>query len=523
MVSPQLSVMDDFEGNGSISSWFGDDCGINTSFSNPVKGGINNSNTVLEYRDTGGQFANVRFDVTNNFDFSTGHTFSLKIYVPSSGLTGSQTNQISLKLQDGTLTSPWVTQSEIIKTINLNQWQTISFDFLNDTFINLDGSSPPPTQRSDFNRVVLQVNGENNNDQVVAYLDDIDYDGEITEDPPFDTLVWSDEFNEDGPIDATKWFQQTQLPNGNSWYNNEIQHYTDRTDNAIVEDGVLKIIAKKESFTDQGVNKQYTSARLNSKYAFTYGRVEIRAKLPTGVGTWPALWTLGTTITEPGAYWQTQGFGTTPWPNCGEIDIMEHWGTNQDFIQSAIHSPSSFGNTSNKGGRSVAGVSNEFHIYALEWSEEKMVFSVDGIVHYTYNPATKNASTWPFDSDQYLLFNVAILPSIPSTFTSSNLEIDYVRIYKQSTLSDPTFQQLSDTLIYPNPVTDTLRLNIPETNEVEAQLTLYTIEGKRLRTVRKQISNKQITLDKLNDLPPGVYLLNFRLDQKNQTLKFIKN
>ena len=139
-----------------------------------------------------------------------------------------------------------------------------------------------------------------------------------SEDPVYDELVWSDEFDEDGALDNSKWFHQTELPNGDSWFNGEIQHYTDRLDNTYVEDGIMNLVAKAETFIDQGVTKNYTSARLNSKFAFTYGRVEVRAKLPTGVGTWPAIWMLGKNISENGAYWDNEGFGTTNWPACGE-------------------------------------------------------------------------------------------------------------------------------------------------------------------------------------------------------------
>jgi hypothetical protein len=148
------TVEDDFEGNGTITTWYGDDCNIDTGFPNPYPEGINTSATVMQYHDVGGLYANVRFDVPNNFDLSSDYIFSLKIYVPTSGLTGNQPNQVSLKLQDGTLGAPWSTQSEIIKPIVLDQWQTIAFDFLNDDYINLDPTSLPPTQRADFNRVV---------------------------------------------------------------------------------------------------------------------------------------------------------------------------------------------------------------------------------------------------------------------------------------------------------------------------------------------------------------------------------
>ena len=242
-------------------------------------------------------------------------------------------------------------------------------------------------------------------------------------------LVWSDEFNGTGAINTSNWFQQTQLPAGNSWYNGELQHYTNRQANSYESNGSLNLVAKKETFTDQGQTKQYTSARLNSKFSFKYGRVEVRAKLPSGAGTWPAIWMLGKNIIEPGAYWSAT-FGTQSWPACGEVDIMEHWGTNQNYVQSAMHTPSSYGGTVNLGGQTVATASSQFHVYSLDWTSEKMVFSVDNVVHYTYNPPVKNASTWPFDAEQYILLNVAIQSSIISNFTQVAMEVDYVRVYQ---------------------------------------------------------------------------------------------
>ena len=293
-------------------------------------------------------------------------------------------------------------------------------------------------------------------------------------------LVWNDEFDGSGAIDSEKWFHQTQLPNGNSWYNNEIQHYTDRLDNSYVSDGTLKIVAKKETYTDQGQTKEYTSARLNSKYAFTYGRVEVRAKLPEGVGTWPAIWMLGQNISEPGAYWQTQGYGTTSWPYCGEIDIMEHWGANQNYVQSALHTPSSYGGTSNVGGQYISNASTQFNVYTLEWTPEQMIFSVNGYVHYTYNPNPQNSETWPFDAPQYLLMNIAIESSITSSFTETEMEIDYVRVYEASTLSNqaetvPVYFNAVQNFPNPfNPLT-TLKYDLLEDSFVE--ITIYDMLG----------------------------------------------
>ena len=140
-------------------------------------------------------------------------------------------------------------------------------------------------------------------------------------------------------------------------------HYTNRLVNSYVSDGTLKIVAQKEAFTDQGHTKQYTSARLNSKFAFKHGRVVVRAKLPEGSGTWPAIWMLGQNIQEKGTYWDGQGYGSVAWPACGEIDIMEHWGKNPNFVQSAMHTPSSYGGTINHGGQVLPTAMTQFHDY----------------------------------------------------------------------------------------------------------------------------------------------------------------
>ncbi|MFT4802245.1 MAG: beta-glucanase (GH16 family) [Flavobacteriaceae bacterium] len=250
-------------------------------------------------------------------------------------------------------------------------------------------------------------------------------------DSRFNTLVWSDEFNGNGAINSENWFHQTQLPPGGNWYGGLIQHYTNREDNSYLKNGFLSLVAKKEIFDDQGEVKQYTSARLNSKFAFNYGRIEVRAKLPTGIGTWPAIWMLNKNINEDGAYWDNQGFGTVKWPICGEIDILEHWGKNQNYVSSAVHNGSSYGyKVENLGGQNVLNASNQFHLYAIEWSKDKMIFSIDGVNHFTYEPSIKNSDTWPYDSDYYIILNIAIESDIDPEFIESTMELDYIRIYQ---------------------------------------------------------------------------------------------
>ena len=511
------SLSDTFEGNGNISSWVEDDCVLDKAFVNPFKIGINNSATVLKYSDIGGLYANVKFNTSTNFNLSTNSTFSLKIYVPSSGITGNQTNKISLKLQNGSLPEPWSTQSEIIKPIVLNQWQIITFNFASDSYINLDPNSINPTYRTDFNRVLIQINGENNTNKVIAYIDDFLYT--FTDNvPKFNKLVWSDEFDGNGAINPLNWFQQTQLPSGGTWFNGEIQHYTNRQTNSFVNNGSLNIVAKREAFTNQGQTKQFTSARLNSKFAFQYGRVEVRAKMPTGPGTFPAIWMLGKNIIEPGSYW-TSTYGKVGWPACGEIDIIEHWGTNQNFVQSAMHTPSSSGSTINKGGQKIGTVSSQFHVYALEWTTEKMVFSVDNNVHYVYNPAEKNAQTWPFNGQQYILLNVAMLPSVETNFTQSAMEIDYVRVYQESALSNLNVEKLIDIVLYPNPVTNKLNININD-SLLGVSAKIYSLLGQELYSLI--LDEKQNTVD-LSNYQKGIYLINIENKKGTKTYKFIKN
>jgi len=233
-------------------------------------------------------------------------------------------------------------------------------------------------------------------------------------------LVWSDEFDTEGAPDAAIWTYD--LGTGtNGWGNNESQYYTDRAENIKVENGLLKITALRENFS----GSQFTSARIKTEnnFEFTYGKVEVRAKLPEGVGTWPAIWMLGA------------NFDQVSWPACGEIDIMEHVGRDQDQILASLHSPSSFGATQNSGKTTVSGVSNEFHVYAVEWTEESITFSVDDQAFYSYNPEVKNNDTWPFDKDFFLILNVAMGGTlggeIDGNFTESTMEVDYVKVYQQ--------------------------------------------------------------------------------------------
>lgn len=232
-------------------------------------------------------------------------------------------------------------------------------------------------------------------------------------------LLWSDEFDTDGAPQSTHWTYDIGWGN-NGWGNNEAQYYTKRAKNVVISGGVLKITVMKEAYS----GKQYTSARLKTqgKFSFTYGKVEVRAKLPKGVGTWPAIWMLGNNITSVG------------WPACGEIDIMEHVGKQQNVIHSSLHTPSSYGGTVNTHKKTIASVSEQFHIYTMEWTAEKITFFIDGKQHYQYSPANKTKANYPFNAPQFILLNVAMGGTfggaIASDFSKSTMEVDYVRVYQ---------------------------------------------------------------------------------------------
>lgn len=235
-------------------------------------------------------------------------------------------------------------------------------------------------------------------------------------------LVWSDEFNSGSRPDTTKWVYNIGT-GSNGWGNNEAQYYTGDSTNARIENGNLIIEARKEI---KG-GKSYTSARMitQGKASWTYGRFEIRAKLPKGVGTWPAIWMLGNNITTVG------------WPTCGEIDIMEHVGKEQDMVLWSTHSKlNNWSLGTQKTNKSIIeGVSTDFHIYKMEWSKDYIQFFVDGKLYYTSPNEGKGSDYYPFNAPQFLLLNLAIGgnlggPTINDAIFPCRMEVDYVRVYQ---------------------------------------------------------------------------------------------
>jgi beta-glucanase (GH16 family) len=225
--------------------------------------------------------------------------------------------------------------------------------------------------------------------------------------------IWSDEFDTNGSPDSANWGYDL---GAGGWGNNESQFYTNRSDNVIVENGVLKIITKKESY--QG--SSYTSARLLSKGKFSikYGKIEFRAKLPIGGGTWPALWMLGDNISTVG------------WPACGEIDIMEYKGNELNKIHGTLHFPGrSGGNPDTTVVTPNTTATTEFHTYAIDWRENTIKFYVDDVLFKTFT----NTSSLPFNQKFFLIMNCAMGGTfggaIDPNFVSSTFEVDYVRVF----------------------------------------------------------------------------------------------
>ena len=238
-------------------------------------------------------------------------------------------------------------------------------------------------------------------------------------------LVWADEFDGD-TVDTTKWKFET---GAHGWGNNEWQNYTD-SGNASVADGLLKVTAKKEG-AGQKVG-DYTSVRMNSRQDFTYGRMEVRAKIPDmkGSGIWPAIWMLGSNIGEVG------------WPDCGEIDIMEYVSFEPNTVHFSIHSKANNhvqGTQVTSGPLQLATIEEEFHNYGILWTEDYIKFYVDDIdnVKLAFSrPSNPNQDNWPFSNPFYFLLNIAVggnwggQQGVDDSIFPSTMDVDYVRVYQ---------------------------------------------------------------------------------------------
>jgi beta-glucanase (GH16 family) len=229
-------------------------------------------------------------------------------------------------------------------------------------------------------------------------------------------LVWEENF--DGKaLDEKNWnFEMGDGCPNCGWGNNERQLYT--KDNHKIADGKLTITARKEG-------EKYTSTRITTKgkKEFQYGRMEARAKLPVGHGIWPAFWMLGSNISSVG------------WPKCGEIDILEYIGREPDMVFTSLHTQDSHGNTVNTMKTKFEDIEDGFHVYAAEWSKDKIAFFVDDKLVYTFAPDAKTEAVWPFNQPFYFIVNVAVGgnfggPEVDDKILPQEFTLDYIRVYQ---------------------------------------------------------------------------------------------
>lgn len=232
-------------------------------------------------------------------------------------------------------------------------------------------------------------------------------------------IVWQDEFDTDGAPDATKWAYEI---GGGGWGNDELQTYTDQAENIIIENGVLKINSQANGIT-------FTSARITTKGLFdqAYGRFEARIKLPYGPGIWPAFWLLGADIDQ------------NPWPECGEIDIMEYRGQQPNIIHGSLHGPGYSGGSpiTKSFGLQNSRFDTDFHVFAIEWGEGYIHYYVDDVIYQEITPQhVEGKGDWVYDHPFYILLNLAVggnyvgFPTSKTTFPQT-MEVDWVRVSKE--------------------------------------------------------------------------------------------
>jgi len=360
-----------------------------------------NDEIVYEYENFGVTFFNWQFTlefggngeqfVDECLDFNSTGTVPLSLAPATSGISQNLSTGTVLDIAGDGFVSYYIGQS---------QYEVLSID---------------------ENKLVLRAVQGNDNFLVWYLILTTSPDGSIVTDgnggeqgfeSEFTNLVFSDDFDGD-TLDTDTW--NYEIGNGtNGWGNGEVQYYTE--DNVKVQDGNLVITARREA--ESGFD--FTSGRITTQdnYEFTFGRVEARAKLPEGGGTWPAIWMLGA------------NFDVVGWPETGEIDIMEWVGNNPNEISSALHFPENFGSNAVFDSTPIQNASSEFHTYSVEWTQDNIIFLLDGVEFFTFT----NDDSLPFNKDFFLIMNVAMGGGfggdIDPAFQESTMEVDYIRVYQ---------------------------------------------------------------------------------------------
>ena len=230
--------------------------------------------------------------------------------------------------------------------------------------------------------------------------------------------VWQDEFDVDGAPDASRWNFEV---GGNGWGNNELEYYTNNN-NAIVQDGALHITARNETVG----SSQYSSARMitKAKGDWLYGRFEVRARIPGGRGTWPAIWLLNS----------ENVYGA--WPRSGEIDIMEHVGFDPNNIHFTVHNQAYYGANGKGSNMIIATALDSFHIYRCDWTSNGIRGFIDGVQYFEYGNPKAGTDSWPYDQKFFMILNVAVggnwggAMGVDNSAFPATMDVDYVRVYK---------------------------------------------------------------------------------------------
>jgi beta-glucanase (GH16 family) len=329
-------------------------------------------------------------------------------------------------------------------------------------------------------------------------------------------LVWSDEFT-GADINASNWTFDT---GGSGWGNNELEYYTNRPENAITINGNLLIIAREESYG----GKSYTSSRLKTQglQNFTYGKIEARIKLPLGQGIWPAFWMLGQNISQAG------------WPQCGEIDIMEHI-NNENKNYGTMHWDN---NGHQSSGGNVYCDESTFHTYSIEWDESAIQWFLDGNQYWQGTIANNVNSTDEFHSPFFIILNVAVGGNWPgnpdeTTLFPDTMVVDYVRVYQLAPTTvresrNQASQGFSLFQNYPNPFNPTTVVSYRLSTVSTIKLTVYDMLGKELAVLvneKKSPGTYNVTWDgKTSDghsISNGVYFYRLQAGASVETKKLV--
>ena len=344
------------------------------------------------YDNQGQSFANAEFTPSGEdqcIDIDVSGTKALTLSASSSELPSDLTTGTQINIGDGGFFSYYINSSsyEVLE---------IAEDYM--ILRGISGSANPLAWYLKFTTNPEGTIGDSNSNTLESN---------------YTTEVFSEEFDGDGAPDPEIW--NLEIGNGdNGWGNEELQYYTE--DNAVVEDGVLKITAKREQ--TNGYN--FSSSRMTTldKFDFKYGRIDVSAKLPEGGGTWPAIWMLGANFPDVG------------WPETGEIDIMEHKGNDPGVIHGSLHMPGNSGGSAITETTTVSNVSQEFKTYTVEWSEDSILFAIDGEIYHEYD----NSSSTPFNEPFFLILNVAMGGTfggeVSDAFSESTMEVDYIKVYQ---------------------------------------------------------------------------------------------